>query len=235
MNNLVLITSVIYTPNTLLSYANSRSVYSPIERFEQTKLTIKSVQEKIPNSKTIFVECSEFSEEKNNLYMLQYLRENTNYFINLYDNENIRNNVHSRFKSLGEGSMMIYILDYIIKNNIKFDNFFKISGRYWLSYQFYYFRDFDNNNIVIKNNIDFCLVNVFSALYKLPYQYISKFLDYLLANILKMNEGIEYEMLFANFLNDLCEIDINIKDNIKTVNPIGFQGYISVSGEFYDG
>ena len=37
MNNLVLITSVICTTNKPLSYTNNRSVYSHVERFEQTK------------------------------------------------------------------------------------------------------------------------------------------------------------------------------------------------------
>jgi len=235
MNNLVLITSIIYTPNIPLSYINTRSIYSPTERFEQTKLTIKSVQEKIPNSKIILIECSEFNEEKNNLYMLQYLRENTDYFINLYDNENIRNNIYSKSKSLCEGSMTIYILDYIIKNNIKFDNLIKISGRYWLSDKFNYLRDFDNNNIVIKN-IDSHLVNVFTALYKLPYSYVNLFLDYLIKNMQKMFYYIGYENLFANFLNQLCEIDIQRNQAIiKIIENIGLQGYVSVSGEFYDG
>ena len=39
MNNLVLITSIICTPNTPLSYTNTRSVYTHDERFEQTKRT----------------------------------------------------------------------------------------------------------------------------------------------------------------------------------------------------
>ena len=53
MDNLVLITSVINTPNTPLSYTNTRSVFSRQDRFEQTKKTIKSVREKLSNSKII--------------------------------------------------------------------------------------------------------------------------------------------------------------------------------------
>ena len=49
MNNLVLITSVIKTPNKPLSYINTRSIYTHEERFEQTKKTIQSIREKIPN------------------------------------------------------------------------------------------------------------------------------------------------------------------------------------------
>jgi len=74
MNNLILITSVINTPNTPLSYTNTRSVFSRQDRFEQTKKTIKSVREKLSNSKIIIVECSDFNEEENN-----YFKENCDY------------------------------------------------------------------------------------------------------------------------------------------------------------
>ena len=36
MNNIILITSVINTPNKPLSYSKTRSVYNRRERFEQT-------------------------------------------------------------------------------------------------------------------------------------------------------------------------------------------------------
>ena len=49
--NLVLITSVVCTPNIPLSYINTRSCYTHDERFEQTKKTIKTIKEKIPNIK----------------------------------------------------------------------------------------------------------------------------------------------------------------------------------------
>jgi hypothetical protein len=38
MSNLVLVTSIIKTPNLPLSYTNVRYVYSHNERYEQTKL-----------------------------------------------------------------------------------------------------------------------------------------------------------------------------------------------------
>ena len=57
--NLVLITSVVCTPNIPLSYINTRSCYTHDERFEQTKKTIKTIKEKIPNLKIFIVECSD--------------------------------------------------------------------------------------------------------------------------------------------------------------------------------
>ena len=144
MNNLVLITSVICTPNTPLSYTNARSVYTHEERFEQTKRTIESVKQKIPNLKILLVECSNLSFDQE-----EYLKKNTDYFLNLYNNEKIRKNTSGVSKSLGEGTMTLCALQYLIDNNIGFNNLIKISGRYWLSDNFDY-NKFNNNNIVIK-------------------------------------------------------------------------------------
>lgn len=221
MNNLVLITSVICTTNNPLSYINNRSVYSHDERFEQTKLTIKTVKEKIPNSKIFIVECSNLNEE-----MAKYLVENCDYFLNLYNNANVRNNTSHISKSLGEGTMTLCALQYIIDNNIYFENLIKISGRYWLSEKFNY-NNFNNNNIVIKyieNNSD----NVFTALYKLPKFTSVNFITFLKSNFNDMINCIGYEILFANF--------IKTENNpIKILDPIGLDGYVSVAKEFYSG
>ena len=42
--NIVLITSIINTPNTTLSYSSIRSVFNRKERFEQTKKTVESIK-----------------------------------------------------------------------------------------------------------------------------------------------------------------------------------------------
>ena len=78
MNNLVLITSIIKTPNTPLSYTNKRSIYSHEERYEQTKKTIQSVREKIPNVKILMVECSDLNEIQRD-----YLTRHCDYFLNI--------------------------------------------------------------------------------------------------------------------------------------------------------
>ena len=48
MSNLVLITSVINTPNLPLSYSKVRSVFTREERFEQTKKTVESIKKTYP-------------------------------------------------------------------------------------------------------------------------------------------------------------------------------------------
>ena len=221
MNNLVLITSVICTPNTPLSYISVRSVYSHEERFEQTKRTIESVKQKIPNLKILIVECSNLSFDQED-----YLKKNSDYFLNLYNDEKIRKNTSSISKSLGEGTMTLCALQYIIDNNIEFDNLIKISGRYWLSDKFDY-NKFNNNNIVIKyidNNKD----NVFTALYQLPRESIMNFKIFLENKFTEMIKCIGYEVLFAIFIKSERKITVNL-------NPIGLEGYVSVVKEFYSG
>ena len=221
MNNLVLITSVICTTNKPLSYTDKRSVYSHEERFEQTKKTIETIREKIPNSKILLVECSNLNEE-----MTTYLIKNTDHFLNLYNNEQIRNNTSHISKSLGEGTMTLCALNYIIKNNIEFECLIKISGRYWLSEKFEY-NKFDNNDIVVKyieNNKD----NVFTALYKLPNSSSLNFATFLESRFNDMIHCIGYEILFANFIK-------TENTQIKVLDPIGLEGYVSVAREFYSG
>ena len=68
MNNLVLITSIIKTPDIPLSYTSTRSVFRHDERFNQTKKTIQTIREKIPNSKILIVECSELDNEQDEYF-----------------------------------------------------------------------------------------------------------------------------------------------------------------------
>ena len=221
MQNLVLITSVICTQNAPLSYTNTRSVYSYAERFEQTKNTIETVKAKIPNLKIFIVECSELDQEQN-----EYLTTHSDYFLNLYKNDFVRNCTTGISKSLGEGMMTISALKYIIDNNIEYDNLIKISGRYWLSNKFEY-NNFNNNDIVIKyieNNKD----NAFTALYKLPKSSSLHFMTFLESKFNDMINCIGFEVLFANFIK-------TENNQIKTLDPIGLDGYVSVAKEFYSG
>lgn len=222
MNNLVLITSVICISSGPLSYTNVRSFYSHDERFEQTKKTIKTVKEKIPNSKIFIVECSNLNKEQSD-----YLIKNSDYFLNLYNDEGIRISVCGISKSLAEGTMTYNALKFIFKNNIQFDKLIKISGRYWLSENFNY-NKFDNNNIIIKyieNNID----NVFTALYQLPKKSVKNLELFIESKFNDMINCIGFEVLFAIFIK-------SEKDFVIHLEPIGLEGFVSISAnEFYSG
>lgn len=219
MNNLILITSIIKTPNKPLSYINTRSIFSSRERFEQTKNTIQTIREKIPNSKIMIVECSELSDEE-----YDYFKNNCDYFLNLINNQNAVDKIYSKSKSLGEGTMTIFAIDFIKENNIEFDNFFKISGRYWLSNNFYY-TNFENNDVIvhyINNDVNNCC----TALYKLHKSNVDDFHNFLISNINLMINCIGYEILFSIFLKN------NVSNKIVNLDKIGVSGYISVSTDF---
>jgi hypothetical protein len=221
METLVFITSIIKPPNTPLSYG-TRSVYTSQERFEQTKITIQSVKEKIPNSKIFLIECSDLNEQETN-----YFLQNTTYFLNLYNNANLRNNMHSPSKSLCEGTMTVCGLQFLIQNNIAYDNLIKISGRYYLSERFD-FCNFMNDDIVIKY-INGDVNNVFTGLYKIPRSCTNTLFVFLQNSFKRMIACVGYEVLFADFIKTQLVPK-------KIVNPIGLMGYVSVSkNEMYDG
>lgn len=221
MKNLVLINSVICIENKPLSYTHVRSVFSHKERFEQTKKTIESIREKIPNSKIFIVECSNLTEDIQN-----YLIKESDYFLNLYEDEKIRNNITGLSKSLGEGTMTISAINYIKCNNIEYDNFFKITGRYWLSENFIY-NNFNNNDIQI-HYINGDVNNSCTSLYKLNKINVNDLMNFLNRNIDLMSRCIGYEVLFAMFLKEFKS------NNIIHLNKIGVNGYISVSNDFAD-
>jgi len=223
MKNLVLITSVINTPNTPLSYISNRSIYTKEQRFEQTKKTIFSVKEKIPDSVVMIVECSELTESE-----ACFFKENSDHFLNLYNFENIRHNVYGISKSLGEGTMTYHALNYIELNNIHYDNLIKISGRYFLSDKFD-LNKFDNDSIVIKY-IEGNRENVFTALYKLPRKVVEIFKNFLNNNFNLMFQCVGYEVLFANFIQQVITCF-----DVKNVHVMGVEGAVSVSTDYYVG
>ena len=217
MNDLVLITSVINTPNVPLSYSKTRSVFSRKERFTQTKNTIVSIKDKIPNCKIIIVECSDLNTEEQ-----EYLSINCDYILNLWEKKELHNNIFGKSKSLGEGTMTILALKYINNMDIKYNYLYKISGRYWLN---------DNFNICnIENNIFKKIKNdennIFTALYKINKNTVEKLEIFLTDNMQNMINCIGYEVLMSQFVKNIDKILVDI---------IGLSGFVTVCGSEYNG
>jgi len=217
MNNIILITSVINTPNKPLSYSKTRSVYNRRERFEQTKKTIQSVKEKLFNSKIIIVECSDFNEEES-----KYFNDKCDYVLNLWEKKELHNNIFGTSKSLGEGTMTIEALKYIEELNLEYQYLYKISGRYWLNDNFKL--DKIENNVFKKINND--ENNVFTALYKIDKKTVEKLVFFLINNIENMKKCIGYEVLMSHFVKNI--------DN-QLVYIIGLSGFVTVCGSEYNG
>ena len=219
MKNITLITSVIDTPNIPLSYANTRSVFTKEVRFEHLKRTIQTVREKIPDNRIILIECSLLSENE-----VQYLTNAVEYFVNIHDTQNqaLINRMFTASKAMGEGTMTIHALQYLLSHNIEYENFFKITGRYWLNDNFSY-ELYDNHVSCI------CPIEnkVCTFFYKLSKDASLLWLDYLINSENEFMNCIGYESIFAEFTK---------KMNINSVimNKLGVNGYVSVCGGYID-
>ena len=222
IENLILITSVINPSNNPLSYSKIRSVYSRDERLEQTKKTISSIRQNIPEHKIFLVECSDFTEEED-----KYFKENCDYILNLWNNKDLHDKIFGISKSLGEGTMTINALEYIFQEKIEFNNLYKICGRYWLNDDFNY-NVYNNTKDIFKkinNNIN----NIFTSFFKITNKTAKKLLLFLKKNEIAMINCIGYEVLFSKFLNVLEY------KNVEFIDYIGYEGNVTVCGSKYKG
>ena len=210
MKNLVIITSVINISDNPLDYTKVRSIYSARERYEQTLRTIESC-ELINNSETLFIETSDL-----NVGMEDNIKSLTTYYVNLTEDQEVRNVIDSPLKSKGEATQICNGLDVI--DIARYDNIFKISGRYWLNENFHYDM-YDNENNVFKEGPGKKTLG--TASYKVNKNSYDKYLECL---IYCKNSREQLEKNFAMFF----------KDNYITYNKIGLSGFVSVDGNLID-
>lgn len=215
---MILITSIINTPTNPLSYSKTRSVFTREERFSQTKRTIESIKQKLPHSKIIIVECTDFIHEEQ-----EYFNKTCHYVLNLWKNKDLHDNIFGPSKSLGEGTMTIAALKYIIDNNLDYTYLYKISGRYWLNDKF----KLDEIKTNVFKQINHNTNNIFTALYKIDKDTVYKLFCFLVKNITSMRRCIGYEVLFASFVVSITEKEF--------VDPIGLSGFVTVCGSEYNG
>jgi hypothetical protein len=219
--NITLITSIINTPNIPLSYIKTRSIYTREERFEQTKKTIESIKEKIPDNKIFVIECSQLTVDESD-----YFNSKVDIFINIMEtnNKNLIDRMFTKSKAMGEGTMTIFAINYLFSNQIQCKNLFKISGRYWLTENFQY-SNFNNECAVIKY-IDNDTTNALTSLYKLPQTKIFDWYEFLINSEDDFRKCIGYENIFAKFINTI--------PNVIVMDKIGIAGNIAVSGDLSD-
>jgi hypothetical protein len=141
--NIVIIPSLIYCDS---------GVYSKDERFEQTKYTIKTVKQKIPNAFLVLIDISKFNADE-----IEYFKNNCDMFINPSDDMELAEKIIGR-KSYGEKTYLQYTINLLNNNEnvYNFNNFpnlkhiFKVGGRYFLNEHFNYDNfnnEFDNITI----------------------------------------------------------------------------------------
>jgi len=219
IENLFLVTSVINISNNPFSYTNTRSVFTREERFEQTKYTLQSIKDKITNVKIMLIECSDLNEEET-----KYLKQNVDFFVNLYDtkDQEIIDKINSNSKSLGESQQTICGFKYLFENNIMFERVFKISGRYYLNDMFNY--ELFKNDFL---NARFDGINTTTCLYKLTYPTSQEWYNFLLNSTEDFINCIQYEYIFSNFLNKMVAENKYIVFDTK---PLGVSGLCAVDG-----
>lgn len=216
--NIVLVTSVILTPATPLSYGK-RSVFTHEERYNQTIKTIETVKSKVPNVDILFVECSDFS---NHTEWEQTLKSKVKYYVNVYNDEEKRKLVLGPYKQLGEGTLTRAGLTYIEKNKIPYNNYIKISGRYFLSDTFDY-KIFENTTNVFRK---LRFGNVITTLYKMNRETASAFKNFLETSLLQLaSKGDQwgYESIVAEFCKN---VDCTYIDRY-----LGVSGIVSCTGQ----
>jgi len=188
--NVVYISSKIYVSNVPFNYINTRSIFTPDERFEQTVKTIESIRKYIPNSYIILFDNSKFIDQK-----LPLLSNMVDLFINITDDELINyytdENV-TKWKSVIV--QMQTTLNYLKTNmiDLKINQFFNISGRYTINETFNYDYYDNEDNIFKKNNSVSDRLYYYTSFFKISSSKFAKFCEIIQELYNDMSIGDQY-------------------------------------------
>jgi hypothetical protein len=225
--NIILITSKIIVSNNSFSNVEYRSVYSTEIRYSQTIDTIKSIRKYIPNVCIFLIDNSHFDNE--HVYMHKNLNRLCDFFINPRKNTDLDyyTNVN-KYKSIAEGYQIIYFLDIFNQLRIKYDNFFKISGRYYIN-NLFDINNYMTNNIIFSNDKSLDYLFYYTCFYMISSDNFDRYVN-------------AYKVIYLNKDNtEFIEKDIEyilpvlIKlENIKLITELGITQRISISGMEYN-
>ena len=226
--NVVLITSKIYVSSNKFSYTEKRSIYTKEERYVQTINTINSIKKYIPNVFIILIDNSTFTENEKDV-----LINNTNIFINYNDKILDYYTNNNEIKAIAELCQIKYALNVINNYNIKFNNFFKITGRYIINNNFLYdiyAKNYKNDNIFKKNKLIKDRLYYYTCFYKISQNnfndYVNKIYELYSELILKPYENI-YNVIDLEFL-------LPSQLQFKEINDLGITQFISCFNEISD-
>jgi glycosyltransferase involved in cell wall biosynthesis len=218
--NLVILTSVLNCSNEPLSYYNIRSIFDINERYKHTLKSISSIKEKIPNVEILFCECSNLEKY---LEIENDIKQKVDYYYNFYDLDNIRNSVNSKFKGLGEASILLESIK-IIKNEISenFFNIFKLSGRYYLNSNFdynYFDNEYNQFTNWDNNNESYC-----TLIYKIKNNYLIELENCLYKSLNELEKGNSIEQCMYNNFSNI---------NLKVINKFNVSGFLATEGYLF--
>ena len=221
MNDLVLVTSVINTGKLAWSYTQTRSTYSPEERYNQSLQTIDSIRKYLPGAKIVFVECSDIPDE----YTMSLISK-VEYFVNQYHISEAREVcINSNNKGLGEATQTKFAIEYIIQNNLSFNRFFKISGRYFLTDKFVSDKyKMDAYTFKRRANTGNAIVSISTVVYSFPMSFLHHFYSCVSAVVeyYKTHGPRGYEEVLPVICEPRNEIEI-----------IGAAGLVAINDEYF--
>lgn len=215
--NIIIITSVINTIYSELSYYHTRSVFSVEDRYEQTLKSIDSIKDKIPNIEILFCECSDLSKYRN---LEDNIKKNVDYYFNFFENKFIKNNVNSKLKGYGEASILLKGISELLKMKKNYKNIFKLSGRYYLNNNFDY--NSFNNNKNIFTNWDDTYTSYCTIFYKINGNDIIFFKNAIKNSLEELRNNISIEeCIYKNF-----SVNINIINKVNINGLLATEGYL---------
>ena len=212
--NCIIITSKIIVSNHKLSYIDHRSIYSKEERLEQTINSINSIKKYFSNYYIILVDNSKLDDEsfnKLNIYVDKFINISDNLEYNYFTDVDIQ-------KGAGDLYQFNIGLKYLIDNNLKFNNIFKLSGRYLINSSFN-INNFNNNYNVFKKNTEILdREYIFTCFFKICFndiEYIYDLNKKLIIDISGKKIDIE-TFLYKNIKNNKILItNLGITQNIS--------------------
>lgn len=144
--NVCIVSSAIVVSSSPLSYTKVRSGFTSSERFNQTKETIESIREYIPDVFVIIADATNIPDNwKAELLSI------VDHCMFLDSDDRIHNlAMHSPHKAIPECETILQSLYYIREHGPNVVNIFKISGRYKLTRSFEYAFFNSNNEVMFK-------------------------------------------------------------------------------------
>lgn len=199
--NLVIVTSIIRPVNDI-------TVFKPEQRINQTKITISSLRDKIPNVYIVMLEGGNITTNEENL------------FGSLVD-ELHQIDVRKCHKSQGEVTLLYTYLTSKYFNDLEnIQTISKMSGRYYLTKDFnWYNMPYDNHVIdyVPKSWRGVPCYN--TRYYRFPYNYVNTFVSKIKL-YLDTNENIDVEHFFY-------KADVVDRNKVFSPKPLGIFGYLT--------
>ncbi len=218
--NLVIITSVLNCIDKPLSYYHTRSIFTVEERYLQTMKSIESIRKFIPNVEIMLCDASNLEEYSE---MEEEIRKSVDYYHNFYGNNVIKASVESEYKGLGEAHLLLEALKKVGCNNNyfveRYNNVFKLSGRYYLNSMFKY--DDFNGETNVFTYWDGSTTSFSTIFYKISGKCIE---DFMIA-LTEMTEELEKGMSI--------EIGIYLKmheNNCIILDKLNVSGFLATEG-----